>query len=147
MNHYSHVKKNKKIFYTPIKDISEFENFAFYEHQLYDHAFNGSIAAPVHEKLRTGAKVLEFGCGTGIWTIEVAAEYPNSKFYAVDFITKNSIENITFINYDINQKLPFPDNEFDYIFSRNKTNFFTKDNFQGFLFEVLRVLKPGGWLE
>ncbi|CAG8798354.1 17869_t:CDS:1, partial [Dentiscutata erythropus] len=60
MNHYSHIK-NKKIFYTPIKNLSELENLAFYDHQLYDHAFNGSISAPVHEKLRTGAKVLEFG--------------------------------------------------------------------------------------
>ncbi|CAG8529082.1 11209_t:CDS:2 [Dentiscutata heterogama] len=135
MNHYSHIKNNKKIFYTPIKDLNEFENLAFYDHQLYVHAFNGSIGAPVHEKLRTGAKVLEFGN----LTISIYED--------VDFTTKNSIEIITFIDYDINQKLPFPDNEFDYIFSRNKTNFFTKDNFQGFLFETLRVLKPGGWLE
>ncbi|CAG8775268.1 14105_t:CDS:2, partial [Gigaspora rosea] len=114
MNHYSHIKEhnteNKKIVYAPIKDLSEFENIAFYQHQLFDHAFNGSIGAPVHEKLRTGAKVLEFG-------------------------------------FDIRQKLPFPDNEFDYVFSRDKSNFFTKDSFQGFLSEILRVLKPGGWLE
>ncbi|CAG8682146.1 4274_t:CDS:2 [Dentiscutata erythropus] len=137
MNHYSHIKKhkttNKKIFYTPIKDLNEIENLEFYVHQLFNHAFNGSIGAPIHEKLRTGAKA--------------AVEYPNSKFYAVDFTTKNSIKNITFLNCDINQKLPFPDNEFDYIFSRNNPIFFTKDNFQGFLFEALRVLKPGGWLE
>ncbi|CAG8793906.1 20935_t:CDS:1, partial [Dentiscutata erythropus] len=46
MNHYSHIEKNKKIYYTPIKDLSEIENIAFYDHQLYDHAFNGSISAP-----------------------------------------------------------------------------------------------------
>ncbi|RIB00953.1 hypothetical protein C2G38_2232297 [Gigaspora rosea] len=56
-----HNTENKKIVYAPIKDLSEFENIAFYQHQLFDHAFNGSIGAPVHEKLRTGAKVLEFG--------------------------------------------------------------------------------------
>ncbi|CAG8638733.1 12549_t:CDS:2, partial [Dentiscutata erythropus] len=140
-----HKAANKKEFCAPIKDQSEIENLAFYEHQVYGHAFNGNIGAPVHEKLRNGAKVLEFG--TGIWTIEVADEYPNSKFYAIDFTAKNSIENIKFINYDIHQKLPFPDNEFDYIFSRNKTSFFSKDIFQRCLFEVLRVLKPGGWLE
>ncbi|CAG8812121.1 40405_t:CDS:2 [Gigaspora margarita] len=151
MNHYSHIKEhkteNKKIVYAPIKDLSEFENIAFYQHQVFEHAFNGSIGAPVHEKLRTGAKVLEFGCGTGVWTTDVAAEYPNSEFYAIDFITQNSFENITFISFDIHQKLPFPDNEFDYVFSKDKSNFFTKDSFQGFLSEILRVLKPGGWLE
>ncbi|CAG8817351.1 3517_t:CDS:2, partial [Dentiscutata erythropus] len=78
----------------------------------------------------------------------VAAEYPNSKFYAIDFTTQNSNDNnVTFISCDIHQVLPFPDNEFDYVFSRNKTDFFTNNNFQGFLFEVFRVLKPGGWFE
>ncbi|CAG8550017.1 33936_t:CDS:2 [Gigaspora margarita] len=153
MSHYSQIKEyekntNKKFFHSLIKDLDEFININFYAHQAFEHAFNGSIGAPVHEKLRNGAKVLEFGCGTGVWTTEVAAEYPNSKFYAIDFTTQNSInDNITFISYDIHQVLPFPDNEFDYVFSRNKTDFFTKNNFQGFLFEVFRVLKPGGWLE
>ncbi|KAF0367635.1 S-adenosyl-L-methionine-dependent methyltransferase [Gigaspora margarita] len=86
--------------------------------------------------------------GTSIWTTEVAAKYPNSKFYAVDFTTPNSNnDNITFISCDIYQILPFPDNEFDYVFSRDKTDFFAKDKFQVFLFEIFRVLKPGGWLE
>ncbi|CAG8550230.1 5681_t:CDS:2, partial [Scutellospora calospora] len=44
-------------------------------------------------------------------------------------------------------RLPFPDEEFDYIFSRGNENFFKDDVFQGFLSEVLRVLKPGGWFE
>ncbi|CAG8693386.1 12173_t:CDS:2, partial [Dentiscutata heterogama] len=129
-------------------DLDEFININFHAHQALEYAFNGSIGAPVHEKLRTGAKVLEFGCGAGIWTSEVSAEYLNSEFYAIDFTTQNSNnDNITFISCDIHQMLPFPDNEFDYVFSRNKTDFFTKNNFQGFLFEVFRVLKPGGWLE
>ncbi|RIB17585.1 hypothetical protein C2G38_2142531 [Gigaspora rosea] len=95
---------------------------------------NMCLTAPVHEKLQTGAKV--------------AVKYPNSKFYAVDFTTQNSNnDNITFISCDIYQILPFPDNEFDYVFSRDKTDFFAKDKFQGFLFEIFRILKPGGWLE
>ncbi|CAG8801080.1 42105_t:CDS:2 [Gigaspora margarita] len=112
----------------------EYENINFYIHQALEIAFNGNIGAPVHEKLQTGAKV--------------ATEYPNSKFYAVDFTTKDlNDDNITFINCDIHQTLPFPDNEFDYVFSRNKTEFFSKELFQGYLFEIFRVLKPEGWLE
>ncbi|CAG8594508.1 6488_t:CDS:2 [Dentiscutata erythropus] len=139
---------NKKFFHSLIKDLDEFININFHAHQVFEYAFNGSIGSPVHEKLRTGAKVLEFGCGAGIWTTEVSTEYPNSKFYSIDFATQNSNnDNVTFISCDIHQMLPFPDNEFDYVFSRNKTDFFTKNRFQGFLFEVFRVLKPGGWLE
>ncbi|RIB17583.1 S-adenosyl-L-methionine-dependent methyltransferase [Gigaspora rosea] len=140
--------KEKTLHFSLIKDSEEFENFNFYTYQAIEHAFNGSVGAPVHEMLQTGIKVLEFGCRTGIWTTEVADEYPNSKFYAVDFATRNSNDDkITFISCDIHQMLPFPDNEFDYVFSRNKTNFFAKDKFQGFLFEIFRILKPGGWLE
>ncbi|CAG8815678.1 5933_t:CDS:2, partial [Gigaspora margarita] len=105
--------KEKKFHFSLIKDPEEFENFNFYTYQAIEHAFNGSIGAPVHEMLQTGAKVLEFG--TGIWTTEVAEEYPNLKFYAVDFAIRNSNDdNITFISCDIHQMLPFPDNEFDY---------------------------------
>ncbi|CAG8653087.1 13001_t:CDS:1, partial [Gigaspora rosea] len=42
-------------------DQDEFENVNFYIHQALEIGFNGSIGAPVHEKLQTGAKVLEFG--------------------------------------------------------------------------------------
>ncbi|CAG8706157.1 13074_t:CDS:1, partial [Dentiscutata heterogama] len=44
-----------------VEDQDEFENINFYIHQTLEHSFNGSIGAPVHEKLRTDAKVLEFG--------------------------------------------------------------------------------------
>ncbi|CAG8591937.1 16559_t:CDS:2 [Dentiscutata erythropus] len=124
MSHYSQIKEykentNKKICHSLIKNPGEFVNASFYRHHAVRYAFNDNIGAPVHEKLQTGAKVLEFGCGTGIWTTEVATDC------------------------GIHQILPFPDNKFDYVFSRNKTDFFTKNKFQGFLFETFRVLKPG----
>ncbi|KAF0367638.1 S-adenosyl-L-methionine-dependent methyltransferase [Gigaspora margarita] len=150
MSKYSQSEKykEKKLHFSLIKDPEKFKNFNFYTYQAIEHAFNGSIGTPVHEMLQTGTKVLEFGCGTGIWTTEVSEEYPNSKFYAVDFAMRNSNDdNITFISCDIHQMLPFQDNEFDYVFSRNKMNFFAKEKFQGFLFEIFRILKPGGWLE
>ncbi|CAG8857119.1 14090_t:CDS:2, partial [Gigaspora margarita] len=64
-------------------------------------AFNGNVGAPVHEKLQSGAKV--------------AAEYPNTEFYAIDsFPLPDSIDNISFIEYETIKKILFPDNEFDY---------------------------------
>ncbi|RIB29682.1 hypothetical protein C2G38_2154605 [Gigaspora rosea] len=46
-------------------------------------------------------------------------------------------------------ELPFPDDEFDYVFSRDKFLFFEKNNFYDYLSEILRILKPGGhsWLK
>ncbi|CAG8545300.1 1718_t:CDS:2 [Cetraspora pellucida] len=122
-------------------------------HNICNHIFNGNVGAPVHKKLQNGAKVLEFGCETAIWTTEVAAEFPDSEFYAVDYTissdsSDNNNNNVTFIECDIlKKKLPFPDNEFDYIFSRDKSVIFGKDYFHDVLSELLRVLKPEGWLE
>ncbi|CAG8541080.1 387_t:CDS:2, partial [Cetraspora pellucida] len=149
MNHPSQIEKheNKENF----ERLEEFNNYLFYQHNVYEYAFKGNVGAPVYEKLQNGAKVLEFGCASGIWTTEVASEYPNTEFYAVDFIipdsSANDNNNITFIKCDILKKLPFPDNEFDYVFSRDKYIFFKNDNIQNFVLEIFRVLKPGGWLE
>ncbi|RIB22903.1 hypothetical protein C2G38_2140002 [Gigaspora rosea] len=162
MNDYSQTDEyeniNKKIFRAPVQD-QELGNLVFYLHSIYEYVFNGHVGAPIHEKLQNGAKVLEFGklllieissCESDLWVTEVAAEYPNTEFYVVDFnvpASNNDDDNITFIKCDILQKLPFPDNEFDYVFSRDKFLFFEKDNFYDYLSEALRILKPGGWLE
>ncbi|CAG8828595.1 31536_t:CDS:2, partial [Gigaspora margarita] len=131
-------------------DQEEFGNFLLYIHIVYEYAFNGHVGAPIHEKLQSGAKALEIGCDAGVWITEVAAEYPNTEFYAVDFnisASNTSDENITFVKCNIFQKLPFPNDKFDYVFSRDKFLFFEKDNFYDYLSELLRILKPGGWLE
>ncbi|CAG8665272.1 37506_t:CDS:2 [Gigaspora margarita] len=153
MNDYSQTDEyeniNKKIFRAPFQD-QEFNNLAFYLHSIYEYVFNGHVGAPIHEKLKSGAKVLEFGWESDLWVTEVAAEYPNTEFYVVDFnvpASNNDDDNITFIKCDILQKLPFPDDGFDYVFSRDKFLFFEKDNFYDYLSETLRILKPGGWLE
>ncbi|CAG8812094.1 27098_t:CDS:1, partial [Dentiscutata erythropus] len=62
MSYSSQVERDEKNeSHSLIKDLSEIENIQFYTHQAYEYAFNGNIGAPVHEKLQTGAKVLEFG--------------------------------------------------------------------------------------
>ncbi|CAG8672011.1 4898_t:CDS:2, partial [Cetraspora pellucida] len=119
-------------------------------HNIYEHLFDGKVGAPVRKKLQNGAKVLEFCCESGVWTSEVAAEYPNSEFYAVSSVQPESINkfnNITFIECDIFKRLPFPDNEFDYVFSKDKFLYMEKNKFQEVLLEIFRILKPGSWLE
>ncbi|CAG8457749.1 42764_t:CDS:2 [Gigaspora margarita] len=123
----------------------------FYLHNIYEQAFNGNIGAPVHEKLQNGAKVLEFGCEIGIWSTEVATKYPNTEFYVIDSFPTllDSIDNITFIECDIIKKIPFPDNEFDYVIFKDKALTIEKDAFQKVLSKIIIVLKPRGesWLK
>ncbi|CAG8516094.1 473_t:CDS:2 [Dentiscutata heterogama] len=154
MNDYSQDIKqqnaNRENICFPIKDFDEFNNGALYLHNLLQHIFNGNIGAPVLEKLQTGAKVLQFGCEAGIWIDEVSTEYPNTEFYAVGFIQREeSSENVKFIEFDVHkiQPLPFPDDEFDLVFTRDHNCFFREECFQEYLTELFRVLKPGGYLE
>ncbi|CAG8799964.1 8432_t:CDS:2 [Cetraspora pellucida] len=154
MSHHSEIKKHESTstnaYLPPVEDSEDSINTRFYMYNIYEHVFNDIICAPVQEKLQTGAKVLEFCCDSGIWTTEIAPEYPNTEFYAVDStisISGEKFNNITFIECDIFKKLPFPDNEFDYIVSQDKLFLMEKNRFLEGLSEIIRVLKPEGWLE
>ncbi|CAG8567358.1 6277_t:CDS:2 [Cetraspora pellucida] len=124
-------------FHYPLKDKANLCNTTFYMHSIYEHVFNGNVGAPVHEKLQNGGQIL------------VASEYPDTKIYAIDASvpSSDSCDNVTFMEWSVFKKLPFPDSEFDYVFSRDKYSIFAKDDFQENLSEIFRVLKPGGWLE
>ncbi|KAF0333093.1 hypothetical protein F8M41_016935 [Gigaspora margarita] len=56
MNYYPHIEERKstsnKSFSLLTKYPNEFKNIAFYQHQVYDYVFNGSISAPVHENCK-----------------------------------------------------------------------------------------------
>ncbi|CAG8751406.1 9225_t:CDS:2, partial [Cetraspora pellucida] len=141
MSHHSQTKKYESLdIIIPVEE-EELNNTRFYTHNIYEHLYNGRIGAPVREKLLNGAKV--------------AADYPNSEFYGVDFAIPDYFvspyfgdkANVTFIECDIYKKLPFPDNEFDYVFSKDKCLYMERSKFQQVLLELFRVLKPGGWLE
>ncbi|CAG8567913.1 10021_t:CDS:2 [Ambispora leptoticha] len=156
MSHFSQIEEyentSEKDFHTPVEDEKKLSDTRFYVHYFYEHLFNGNIGAPVHEKLQKGAKVLEYRCDSGIWTREIAIEYPDTEFYAVDSTVPNSRDdgnniNITLIECDIFKKLPFPDNEFDYVYAKDNLLFMTTNTFRAVLLEIFRILKPGGWLE
>ncbi|CAG8537662.1 6695_t:CDS:2 [Cetraspora pellucida] len=154
MSHHSQINENESTsereFIRPVEDEEESANIRLYMHNIYEEVFGGKVGAPVQENLQNGAKVLELCCEDGIWITEVAAEYPNTEFYGVDSNIQNSdnnFNNVTFIECNIFKKLPFPDNEFDYIFAKDKILYMEKNTFLKVLSEILRVLKPGGWLE
>jgi ubiquinone/menaquinone biosynthesis C-methylase UbiE len=49
---------------------------------------------------------------------------------------------------DTTEGLPFPDNSFDYVVQRNALYNYTKEEWDSIVIpEMIRVLKPGGWIE
>ncbi|RUS15755.1 hypothetical protein BC937DRAFT_92036 [Endogone sp. FLAS-F59071] len=86
------------------------------------YILHGNFNAPIEENLAGGIKVLEVGCGSGIWTLEMARDYPASTFVGCDIAnvlpTTDISDNCTFINANTLEGLPFPDGTFDYCYQR-----------------------------
>ncbi|RUS31190.1 hypothetical protein BC938DRAFT_478295 [Jimgerdemannia flammicorona] len=93
--------------------------------------------APMHDLLESGIK-------------EMATEYPNSEFVGTDvaFSFPSHIHpvNTSFCIADTTQ-LPFPDNHFDYVFQRMATFAFSEEDWETAIQELMRVTKPGGFIE
>ncbi|RIA96674.1 S-adenosyl-L-methionine-dependent methyltransferase [Glomus cerebriforme] len=125
------------------------------EHYLFRFNWQSNFSSPMEKNLLLGGiKVLDIGCGKGIWILDMAKEYhPSNTFIGIDILSifpnENSrLPNTGFIQCDLINGIPFPDSTFDFVFER----FIVCSNFSNFqwnyLFsEMIRVLKPGGYLE
>ncbi|CEP15307.1 hypothetical protein [Parasitella parasitica] len=98
-------------------------------------------------------RVLDVACGSGVWLLEMATEYPHAQFYGIDVasIFPQCIKppNTTFQQHDLLDKdgFPYPEEHFDYIHMRLVYNCFSKADLKFVLAEVNRILKPGGYVE
>ncbi|KAF1805449.1 hypothetical protein V8B55DRAFT_1380743 [Mucor lusitanicus] len=110
-------------------------------------------ASSVKHSWSTPTRVLDVACGSGVWVLEMATEYPQSEFYGIDAacIFPNCIKppNTTFQQHDLLDKdgFPYPDEYFDYIHMRLVYNCFSTVDLKFVLAEINRVLKPGGYVE
>lgn len=141
-------RSNKKI--CTLNDL-EVERLQ-YSHDIHRTLFNGNFSSPVAELLKKGAKVLDFRCGPGTWTCEMSSDFRNSKFYAIEsvpcFPTLKPF-NVEFIKSDkLDYEIPFEDNTFDFIYAHSARLWYTDTQWKEIIIpELIRILKPGGYLE
>ncbi|KAI8088087.1 S-adenosyl-L-methionine-dependent methyltransferase [Gilbertella persicaria] len=121
------------------------------QHWILRYALQCNYQAPVSAWLEKGISVLDAGCGPATWTFEMGEQYPNSKIYGVDaacvFPENIKPANVEFAIGNIANKIPFPDNTFDYIHQRLLVFGMTNEDWENALKELYRVLKPGGYVE
>ncbi|CAG8476157.1 6107_t:CDS:2 [Acaulospora morrowiae] len=124
------------------------------QHYLYRHIWQGNFSAPVHQTLRkNGACVLDVGCGPGTWVVEMAYDFPSAIFVGLDISPifpsdQKKPPNATFLQLNILDGLPFPDDTFDFIYQRFLASAIEESQWKyEVISELVRVTKPGGWIE
>ncbi|KAJ3292526.1 hypothetical protein HK104_005224 [Borealophlyctis nickersoniae] len=115
-------------------------------------AHYANFLAPVTSALQQpGAKVLDAGCGSGIWAMEVATDSPKAEVIGIDLsqVQPTTIKpvNLTFEEADVTEPLPFPDGTFDLVRCRFLVLGLKADQWEPFIREMVRVTKVGGYVE
>ncbi|KAK1251708.1 hypothetical protein MKX07_007187 [Trichoderma sp. CBMAI-0711] len=93
-------------------------------------------------------RILDLGCGTGIWCVEVADDYPGAQVVGVDIAPTQPQwvpPNCSFELDDIEQTWTWRADSADFIFSRDLI--LSIRNFPRLIDQAYRHLKPGGWIE
>ncbi|CAG8594539.1 6662_t:CDS:2, partial [Scutellospora calospora] len=124
-------------------------------HYLLKSLFQSNYIAPVHSILKdSNAKVLDVCCGSAIWILEMAAEFPLSTFTGINITTicpRDIPSNCNFIQANILDGLPFPDDYFDYVHCRCALAGFNVNNVNDWnnkiIPEIVRVSKPAAFFE
>lgn len=135
------------------KDLGEEERLDL-QHRVLKYALKGNYVAPVGKGVTS---VLDVGSGTGIWGRELALRFLSASVFGVDLepphadSSSASIRslppNYHFMQGNILQGLPFPDGTFDFTHQRLLVGGIPTHNWQRVVQELVRVTRPGGWIE
>jgi SAM-dependent methyltransferase len=96
-------------------------------------------------------RILDLGCGTGIWAIDMADEFPRASVFGVDLspIQPEWVPgNCRFYVDDYVDEWTYREDEaFDYIHGRALSGTVANTDWPNFYRQVRQNLKPGGWCE
>ncbi|KAI9268925.1 S-adenosyl-L-methionine-dependent methyltransferase [Phascolomyces articulosus] len=121
------------------------------EHFAIKALFSNNILPYVEQQLPDNANILDIGCGSGSWVMEMAIEHPNAHVTGLDmadmFPTAIRPENVTFQLTNIIDGLPYDDNTFDFVHMRQLVVGLRATEWPNVIAEIFRVLKPGGLVQ
>lgn len=136
------------------KDMGEINRLDF-QHFLLRTGLRGNYAAPVNQP----ADILDVGCGSGRWAMEMAALFPHARVVGLDLVSPPEDANplgqgldVRPANYifsvgNILEGLPFATGSFDFVHQRLLITAIPRDRWPSVIQELVRVTRPGGWVE
>lgn len=137
------------------RDLEEMNRLDF-QHYMFRNALRGNYAAPVNAP----ASILDVGTGTGRWAREMAQLFPQANVVGLDVnpppidsaVAAGSASDLRPPNYsftagNVLEGLPFPDASFDFVHMRLLVSAIPHDRWPYVVGELVRVTRPGGWVE
>ena len=132
------------------KDDAELNRLDF-QHYMLRFALRG-LYAPLLEQPRA---VLDVGCGTGRWALEMAQLFPQAQVVALDLVAPPDStgagvkrpQNYRFVEGNVLQGLAFDDESFDFTHQRALLGAIPEAAWPGVARELARVTRSGGWVQ
>ncbi len=137
------------------KDMDEINRLDF-QHYLLRSGIGGNFIA----RVRQPAAILDVGSGSGRWAMEMASAFPSARVIGLDLVPPAVDEsqvlgqgldqrpsNYSFAPGNVLEGLPFPDATFDFVHQRLLITAIPKDRWPAVIAELVRVTRPGGWVE
>jgi ubiquinone/menaquinone biosynthesis C-methylase UbiE len=125
-----------------------------FQHYMFRLAFQGDYSAP----LQSPRDVLDVACGTGRLARELARRFPEANVIGFDInqdqLTSSLVEgtdplpdNCTFIFGNALEPFAFAPGSFDFTMARACSSFIPVAQWPQVIREMMRVTRPGGWIE
>jgi SAM-dependent methyltransferase len=116
------------------------------QHYALWTTLRANFLAPVEDP----SLVLDVGCGTGRWGLEVCGQFPGALVVGLDLVAGESERRLSryrFVKGDVLRSLPFADGRFDFVHQRFLLAGVPLASWPAVVRDLVRVTRPGGWVE